>query len=127
MKRTTSLVVIHTDSHAPLRVYSNRPSALLLIHVHGHPGPGVAVIDEESVNKLKDADDFILASPLVLAAWNRLTTPRAKKIRFPGIGEHSRLLGVTRHHLYRVLLGQRPGISLLKRYRELLIQEQRKK
>lgn len=39
--------------------------------------------------------------------------------RFPGIGADADALGVTRQHLYLVLIGQRQSISLMKKYRRL--------
>jgi hypothetical protein len=39
--------------------------------------------------------------------------------RFPGICAAARALGVTRHHLYFVLLGDRQSPVLLARYRAL--------
>jgi hypothetical protein len=44
---------------------------------------------------------------------------RKRRVRFPGICEDAFRLGVTREHLYRVLIGERQSKSLLKRYREL--------
>ena len=47
--------------------------------------------------------------------------PKGKKrqIRFPNIGRHAHLLGVTRSHLYRVLVGERVSTGLVDRYRQL--------
>jgi len=42
-----------------------------------------------------------------------------RQVRFPGICGMARKLGVSREHLYRVLIGQRTSWSLKKRYEEL--------
>jgi len=42
-----------------------------------------------------------------------------RQVRFIGICADATKLGVTREHLYRVLIGQRTSRSLLRRYREL--------
>lgn len=40
---------------------------------------------------------------------------------FPGIVEDAKELGVSREHLYRVLIGERPSAVLVRRYRDLKI------
>ena len=42
-----------------------------------------------------------------------------RQVMFTGIVADAKLLGVSREHLFRVLIGQRISRSLLKRYREL--------
>jgi hypothetical protein len=42
-----------------------------------------------------------------------------RRVKFVGICADAEKLGVSREHLYRVLIGQRTSQSLLKRYREL--------
>jgi hypothetical protein len=42
-----------------------------------------------------------------------------RRVKFTGICADAKILGVSREHLYRVLIGQRTSQSLLKRYREL--------
>jgi hypothetical protein len=42
-----------------------------------------------------------------------------RSVRFVGIVADAKKLGVSREHLYRVLIGQRTSDSLLKRYQEL--------
>jgi len=46
-------------------------------------------------------------------------TKRKSKERFRGICADALKLGVDRVHLWRVLKGQRPSASLLRRYRQL--------
>ena len=42
-----------------------------------------------------------------------------RRVKFVGICADAEKLGVSREHLYRVLIGQRTSQSLLKRYHEL--------
>ncbi len=57
----------------------------------------------------------------------KTTQPKKRKFgpAIPGICADAKTLGVTRHHLWRVLHGQRESISLKKRYADL--QAQKKK
>ncbi len=48
---------------------------------------------------------------------NKVFTPQTP--RFPNIVEHARALGVSRHHLYFVLKGERKSPTLTKRYHDL--------
>lgn len=50
---------------------------------------------------------------------HRRRTVRRGPVEFPGIVEDAKALGVDRAHLWRVLTGERPSVSLLARYRDL--------
>jgi hypothetical protein len=53
--------------------------------------------------------------------------PRKRKQRrywFKGICADAITLGVSRHSLYKVLAGKRPGRSLTARYRELKVEQE---
>lgn len=129
MKRTTTLVVIYHAEGLIQAVYSNRPASIEVIVAeddHKHKGECLANSLASKKLKLGVCVDAILRNELVASSVERLTTARARKIRFPGICEHARLLGVTREHLYRVLIGERPGVALMFRYRALLVQEGKK-
>ena len=56
-------------------------------------------------------------TPPTMAA--RLAASREQSLRFPGLMEASRQLGVHRNHLYLVLAGHRTSHSLKRRYNEL--------
>lgn len=54
------------------------------------------------------------------------TSPKPlREVRFPGIQRHSQHLGVTREHLWQVLMGRRQSRSLIERYTQLLKKEGR--
>lgn len=46
-----------------------------------------------------------------------------RRVRFPGINTHAEMLGVSRVHLYFVLIGERRSPKLMDRYRALLRSE----
>lgn len=46
-------------------------------------------------------------------------TKRSQRIKYPGISEHARRLGVSRLHLWMVLQGRRESRRLMNRYRKL--------
>lgn len=46
-------------------------------------------------------------------------SPKKSRVKYPRIGEHARILGVSRPHLWQVLTGRRHSRSLLQRYRTL--------
>jgi hypothetical protein len=52
--------------------------------------------------------------------------PSRMRPRFPGIVADARALGVSRDHLWRVLVGDRQSLSLLKRYNALQSKKRRK-
>jgi hypothetical protein len=54
----------------------------------------------------------------MLQATRRKVQPK-RGIRFRGIVSDAIALGVERTHLYRVLTGERPSVSLMRRYRDL--------
>lgn len=52
------------------------------------------------------------------------TETRESRIKYPGIIEHARQLGVSRVHLWKVLSGRRESQRLMERYRALVAREE---
>lgn len=50
-------------------------------------------------------------------------TKRSQRIKYPGISEHARRLGVSRLHLWMVLQGRRESRRLMERYRRLEVRQ----
>jgi len=45
------------------------------------------------------------------------------RVKYPGISEHARRLGVSRLHLWMVLQGRRESRRLMERYRRLEVRQ----
>jgi hypothetical protein len=52
--------------------------------------------------------------------------PNMRRVRFPGIGAHARILKVRREYLWMVLTGRAKSAKLTKRYRAMISAEKDK-